>query len=596
MTMKISELDAATALSGTEAFEAVQSGDSVQVTAAQILAYAAGSSINWIDEGWAADTVFAAYDALSYGGSSYIAVAASTGVVPGTDATKWALMAQKGDPGAAGAQGTPGGSYGAALLSGGIPFYTGSGLVYTIPAATYIINGLVYSSPETNVTLATADATHPRIDAFALTTSNTAIKVDGTAAANPAEAGVEPSTQLKIGVVLVAAGATEPTIATTSIYAEDAEWTATVSGAPMNKASTSNPHAGTKCIEATSAVAGNYVNLSNGSAFDTSTRNTLPFFIRSKGAWPNSKSLVIQFYNSAAAVGTPVTLKTGAFNFNSGTTGAYQLINIPLAAFGVIGVTVTAIRFTVTGGSSAIGFYLDDISMQGGVIQTTPSDAMRWKGSYSAAVQYQLNDVVLSGNGIYVANTSGLGSTPPAAMWTPLTRDLTSGTAFPSSPVADQRFYRTDLDLRCYYDGTRWLTDQQFSSSLTIVGTTMAHPLSVNQPSAGNIAGIIDNSLGQGVYVERALITTYLNGGTSNASNKWAVQFVAMDGAGATTSLGALFDTSADAASAYVSHNVTVGAVVSDSYKLFSGTFVKTGAPGNLYALPIEVVYRLIVT
>lgn len=59
---------------------------------------------------WASGTAYAAYDTVSFSGSSYVAIAASTGITPGTDATKWNLVAQKGDTGAAGSGG--GGSRG----------------------------------------------------------------------------------------------------------------------------------------------------------------------------------------------------------------------------------------------------------------------------------------------------------------------------------------------------------------------------------------------------------------------------------------------------------------------------------------------------
>lgn len=45
---------------------------------------------------WAAPTAYSAYDTVSYSGSSYVAVASSTGVTPGTDGTKWSLLAQQG--------------------------------------------------------------------------------------------------------------------------------------------------------------------------------------------------------------------------------------------------------------------------------------------------------------------------------------------------------------------------------------------------------------------------------------------------------------------------------------------------------------------
>jgi len=102
-----------------------------------------------------------------------------------------------GAPGPTGPQGAPGQSIGNALLSGGAIRYV-SNLQFVVSAASYIINGTTYSSPETTVTLSTADATNPRIDVIALTSSSTATKIDGTAASSPAEASVDPFQSLAL--------------------------------------------------------------------------------------------------------------------------------------------------------------------------------------------------------------------------------------------------------------------------------------------------------------------------------------------------------------------------------------------------------------
>lgn len=39
-----------------------------------------------------------------------------------------------------------------------------------------------------------------------------------------------------------------------------------------------------------------------------------------------------------------------------------------------------------------------------------------------------------------------------------------SGTSFPSGAPTGMQFYRTDLDLLCVFDGTRWLTRQLFEA------------------------------------------------------------------------------------------------------------------------------------
>jgi hypothetical protein len=74
-----------------------------------------GGSTNWRGT-WDSGTTYATYDAIAYEGSSYIAVAENTNVTPGTDSSKWQLLAQAGATGATGAKGETGatGSPGAA--------------------------------------------------------------------------------------------------------------------------------------------------------------------------------------------------------------------------------------------------------------------------------------------------------------------------------------------------------------------------------------------------------------------------------------------------------------------------------------------------
>ena len=54
---------------------------------------ATGQGYTW-KGAWSAATAYVAYDCVFYNGSLYVALAANTNVLPGTDATKWDLMAQ----------------------------------------------------------------------------------------------------------------------------------------------------------------------------------------------------------------------------------------------------------------------------------------------------------------------------------------------------------------------------------------------------------------------------------------------------------------------------------------------------------------------
>jgi F5/8 type C domain-containing protein/collagen triple helix repeat protein/carbohydrate binding protein with CBM5/12 domain len=54
---------------------------------------ATGQGYTW-KGAWSAATAYAAYDSVSHNGSSYVALVANTNVTPGSDATKWDVLAQ----------------------------------------------------------------------------------------------------------------------------------------------------------------------------------------------------------------------------------------------------------------------------------------------------------------------------------------------------------------------------------------------------------------------------------------------------------------------------------------------------------------------
>ncbi|MGH7427462.1 MAG: hypothetical protein ACREJ4_03745 [Candidatus Methylomirabilaceae bacterium] len=57
---------------------------------------------------WVNTTAYVANDVVTYAGETWIAVASSTGITPGTDVTKWSKLAAKGDPGPTGPTGPAG--------------------------------------------------------------------------------------------------------------------------------------------------------------------------------------------------------------------------------------------------------------------------------------------------------------------------------------------------------------------------------------------------------------------------------------------------------------------------------------------------------
>ena len=263
------------------------------------------------------------------------------------------------------------------IVSGGQVAWE-SDYVFRVSAASYYIGGVLYASSEDTVTLAAADATEDRIDVLALNTAGEVVAITGEHAAQPSEPDVDPATQLKLGIVFVAASSSAPTISSVILYADQAggpaEWNWSTSGTGFNVGSTTNPHAGTKCIEGTNAANGAYaLGQVNTGTIDPNAYDRLVFYIRSKSAWNSGRVLRVQWFNAGVAKGTPITVGAGYWGFDTSITAGYQLISVPMLQFAIpAGVLVNQLRITDSGGS--IGFYLDDISLQvGGSTATVTS-------------------------------------------------------------------------------------------------------------------------------------------------------------------------------------------------------------------------------
>jgi hypothetical protein len=374
---------------------------------------------------WSNVTLYVANNIVSYNGSSYIALSSNSGVTPGSDGgVTWAVLAAAGAQGPAGqngldgtngtngAPGAPGYSPNQVLSGCGVAYQ--SGLTFTVSACSYIIQNVTYGAAAGTATLATADPSLDRIDAIVVNTSGAISVVTGTPAGTPAPPSIDISSQLQLTFAYIAAGATTPSnVTSVDIYHENAEWTC-ASTANVNCASTSNPHSGTKDIEATNAVAGNNARLTiPAGSIDVSDSNNLVFWIRSKATWANGIGLTIQWYNGSTAQCTPVTLINGNFGFASNITSAYQQVVIPTSVFSCAGVPVTQLRFTRSG-TGSIGFYLDDVILQGGVAAASGSAAMIWRGAWSFSATYAVNDTVKYQNLTYTATQTNTNSAPSA--------------------------------------------------------------------------------------------------------------------------------------------------------------------------------------
>jgi collagen type VII alpha len=379
---------------------------------------------------WAGSTAYAQGCVVFYSGSSYAAQVANTGIAPGSEGgVTWQVFAQAGSNGTNGTNGTNGatGAPGAPgyspnqIISGCGVSYGGTGFTFTVQQCTFLVNNIQYTALQTSVTGTAADPSLDRVDSIvanscaSLPCNGTITIVPGTASATPAPPSLDLNTQTQITFYQVGAGSTQPSnLATTDIYHNNTEWTC-ASTANFNCASTNNPHTGTLDIEATSATAGNNARLTiPAGTVNVGDYNTVNFYIRSKAAWAATRSLTIQLYNGTTAKCTPVTFRDGNFTFNSATLGSYQLMSVPTSVFGCDGIPVTQLRFTVAGTGTVIGFYLDDITLEGGLISPVGTLGEVWKGNWSSTTAYSVNNEVFyaTTGSSYVALQANTGVTP----------------------------------------------------------------------------------------------------------------------------------------------------------------------------------------
>lgn len=384
--------------------------------------------------------------------------------------------------------------------SGNLPNQTISGcgvedipttLNVTVGACNYTIAGVSYSSPITNLTFTMPDMTFGRIDGIIVDNTGTASVLTGTPGATPLNPTVDPTTQLALTFMLIPANGTAPSgVAVTTLYDENTEWTCGPS-ANINCASTSNPYHGTKDIEATSAVLTNNFTLIKPAAgtVDLSTQNNLIFYIRSKAAWPTgngganaARFLSLFWLNGSTQVGNTIILRDGAFGFSSSTTGAYQQINIPVGLFQTGSNVVTTLKVQVSGnsGTSTIGWYIDEVTLQSGFNPpSVPSTLMNWRGTWNSTSAYNPNDQVVSGGVGYVAlaaNTNVAVTT--TATWAPLGNIRTIGANFGSfQSGATALSASSTACVPTYFSGTIQAVEiiGDVSGSATIDVKTVAH-------------------------------------------------------------------------------------------------------------------------
>jgi parallel beta-helix repeat (two copies) len=255
------------------------------------------------------------------------------------------------------------------LLSGGGVSYSGTGLIYDITAATYLINGIYGSSAAGQVTLSPGNATFDRYDIIGVNNTDNYFVVEGTPSANPEIPFdlIDADTQLVLSVINVKTGATVPPPGNIEIvYDENTEaWSHTASGITVNFDNTVNVYRGTKSIDAGAWTNGQYFrSLLTGSTKPVSNYSIINLRVKLKAAMVTNSNITINFRKAGINVATKGYALNNSVGFTRTNINTWQNIVIPLSVWPWLSADFDEIRITFSGTGS--GAWFDYITLQGG--------------------------------------------------------------------------------------------------------------------------------------------------------------------------------------------------------------------------------------
>jgi hypothetical protein len=159
---------------------------------------------------------------------------------------------------------------------------------------------------------------------------------------------------------------------------------------------------------------------------------------------------------------------------------------------------------------------------------------------------------------------------------------IKKGTSFPSSPATNQIFFRTDRGLMYFYNGTYWLTTEEYPASLPL-GATLQGTSTVEYLIWTTDLGV------NGAYITRVACYTQT---TQSAGNYVTWTLYSASPTSSFTSYGS-FSTSGDVSNNLTAHSITVNTVLHSGDPQYQIYGAKTGSPTaiNIFG---TVFYRLI--
>ena len=165
---------------------------------------------------------------------------------------------------------------------------------------------------------------------------------------------------------------------------------------------------------------------------------------------------------------------------------------------------------------------------------------------------------------------------------------VSEGTAFPVGPADGAKFYRTDLDLLCFFNSIeqKWLSVQEYS-----LGIGTADFNAGATPGAGVAAARWPVRRDYGMFLTHWDTTTLVIG--NNGSSYYTVTLQSRNAANASSNIES-FNTASDTSLTWVDHAKEINATLDASAMQLQATISKTGSPGAYHG-PSSLYYRLIV-
>ena len=172
------------------------------------------------------------------------------------------------------------------------------------------------------------------------------------------------------------------------------------------------------------------------------------------------------------------------------------------------------------------------------------------------------------------------------------------GTSFPAVKATGDRYFRTDLGMEFYYDGTRWLSTQLFTSTSNVETSSGSFYIVLSATQASAMRCPLPVMPGSDIYIDKVSMVGYVSSGGSalSGSHKWTATFNKIDATNTATSLGtAALDSGNSQNWRYMT--LTVGAVLGGTYTHLRLDMAKAGTPGDLNITGgLTATYRVVAT